>query len=170
LLLFWLALDFLPVDMRPWIDRVFYAWSSVFALFVVTVFWGLMSDCFDNNQAKRLFGFIAVGSSLGGSGGECPDYHIPGVFDRTYHQVVGCWSDTGYHSASDGLRVRSAWPVSNPGRIGGCAGYLQSRALWPDQTGAIALTAVPVAGAWAVLALKLGSRQEDLATVELREK
>ena len=66
LLTFWACLVFLPMDARPWIDRVFYVWTSVFALFVVTVFWGFMSDCFDNSQGKRLFSFIAVGSSLGG--------------------------------------------------------------------------------------------------------
>ena len=66
LLGFWLGLAFLPEAARPWIDRVFYVWTSVFALFVVTVFWGLLADCFDNNQARRLFSFIAVGSSVGG--------------------------------------------------------------------------------------------------------
>ncbi len=66
LLAFWAALVFLPAETRVWIDRTFYVWTSVFALFVVTVFWGFMSDCFDNNQGKRLFSFIAVGSSLGG--------------------------------------------------------------------------------------------------------
>jgi len=63
---FWLCLMFLPETARPWIDRVFYVWTSVFALFVVTVFWGFMADCFDNSQGKRLFAFIAVGSSFGG--------------------------------------------------------------------------------------------------------
>lgn len=66
LVLFWLALMFLPDSSRPWIDRVFYVWSSVFALFVVTVFWGFMADCFSSSQGKRLFAFIAVGSSMGG--------------------------------------------------------------------------------------------------------
>ncbi len=69
LLLFYLALYFLPVETRPWIDRVFYVWTSVFSLFVVTVFWGFMADCFNNEQGRRLFGFIAVGSSLGGLAG-----------------------------------------------------------------------------------------------------
>ncbi|MEJ2385463.1 MAG: MFS transporter [Xanthomonadales bacterium] len=62
---FWLALVFLPEDARLWIDRVFYVWTSVFALFVVTVFWGFMADCFSNNQSRRLFAFIAMGSSIG---------------------------------------------------------------------------------------------------------
>jgi AAA family ATP:ADP antiporter len=66
LVTFWLCLAFLPESARPWIDRVFYVWTSVFALFVVTVFWGFMSDCFDNSQGKRFFAFIAVGSSVGG--------------------------------------------------------------------------------------------------------
>lgn len=69
LLGFWLCLVFLPEGARPWIDRVFYVWTSVFALFVVTIFWGFMADCFDNNQGKRLFAFIAVGSSIGGMAG-----------------------------------------------------------------------------------------------------
>jgi AAA family ATP:ADP antiporter len=66
LVAFWLSLVFLPDMARPWIDRVFYVWSSVFALFVVTIFWGFMADCFDSSQGKRLFAFIAVGSSIGG--------------------------------------------------------------------------------------------------------
>ncbi|MGW8283444.1 MAG: MFS transporter, partial [Gemmatimonadota bacterium] len=63
---FYVALVSLPLGARPWIDRVFYVWASVFALFVVTVFWGFMADCFDSGQGKRLFAFIAVGSSVGG--------------------------------------------------------------------------------------------------------
>jgi len=31
----------------------------------VTVFWGLVADCFTHDQGKRLFGFIAVGASVG---------------------------------------------------------------------------------------------------------
>lgn len=69
LVLFFLALELLPLAARPWIDRVFYVWASVFALFVVTVFWGFVVDLFRNQQGRRVFGFIAVGSSLGGIGG-----------------------------------------------------------------------------------------------------
>lgn len=69
LLGFWASLQLLPLEARPWIDRAFYVWTSVFALFVVTVFWGFVADCFRNEQAKRLFGFIAVGSSLGAMAG-----------------------------------------------------------------------------------------------------
>jgi len=37
----------------------------VFNLFVVSVFWSLMADTFSTEQAKRLFGFIGVGGTLG---------------------------------------------------------------------------------------------------------
>ena len=65
LIAFYAALASLPLGARPWIDRVFYVWASVFALFVVTVFWGFMADLFSSEQGKRLFGPIAVGGSLG---------------------------------------------------------------------------------------------------------
>ena len=66
LVLFFAALQLLPLEARPWIDRVFYVWASVFALFVVAVFWGFIVDLFRDHQGKRVFGVIAVGSSLGG--------------------------------------------------------------------------------------------------------
>jgi ATP:ADP antiporter, AAA family len=69
LVAFYAALMLLPAGARVWIDRVFYVWASMFALFVVTVFWGFMADLFRNEQGKRLFGFIAVGSTLGGIAG-----------------------------------------------------------------------------------------------------
>ena len=63
---FFAALELLPDSARPWIDRAFYVWSSVFALFVVAVYWGFLTDLFDDDQGRRLFGFVALGSSLGG--------------------------------------------------------------------------------------------------------
>ncbi len=66
LIAFYAALVLLPESARSWIDRAFYVWLSVFALFVVTVFWGLVVDLFRDEQGKRLFGIITVGSSLGG--------------------------------------------------------------------------------------------------------
>jgi AAA family ATP:ADP antiporter len=41
-----------------WIGRTFFVWTSVFNLFVVSVFWAFMADSFRSEQAKRLFGFI----------------------------------------------------------------------------------------------------------------
>jgi AAA family ATP:ADP antiporter len=46
--------------------RFFYVWISVFNLFVVSVFWTLMVDRSTSEQAKRLFGVIAAGGTIGG--------------------------------------------------------------------------------------------------------
>jgi AAA family ATP:ADP antiporter len=48
-----------------WIGIVFYLWASVYNLFITSVFWCLMADVFRSEQAKRLFGFIGVGGTLG---------------------------------------------------------------------------------------------------------
>lgn len=50
---------------RATVDKVFYLWVSVFALFHVSVFWSFMADIFNKDQAGRLFAIIAAGASLG---------------------------------------------------------------------------------------------------------
>jgi AAA family ATP:ADP antiporter len=54
---------------HAWVARAFFIWVSVFNLFVVSVFWSFMADLFSNEQAKRLFGFIAAGGSAGALAG-----------------------------------------------------------------------------------------------------
>ncbi len=49
--------------------RAFFIWTSVFNLFVVSVFWSFMADLYTSAQAKRLFGFIAAGGTLGALAG-----------------------------------------------------------------------------------------------------
>jgi AAA family ATP:ADP antiporter len=51
---------------HTWIARAFFIWITVFALFVPSVFWSLMADIFRPEQAKRLYGFLAAGTSAGG--------------------------------------------------------------------------------------------------------
>jgi len=46
-------------------DQIFYVWVSVFSLLNISVFWSFMADIYSKQQATRLFGFIAAGSSLG---------------------------------------------------------------------------------------------------------
>jgi AAA family ATP:ADP antiporter len=55
-----------PQSLGPyWVGIVFYIWTSVYNLFITSVFWCLMADVFRSEQAKRLFGFIGVGGTLG---------------------------------------------------------------------------------------------------------
>jgi AAA family ATP:ADP antiporter len=61
---------------RVLIDKAFYLWVSVFALFHVSVFWTFMADTFNKDQAKRLFAIIATGASAGALVGPA----IPALF------------------------------------------------------------------------------------------
>ncbi len=69
MLAFFLAFRFLPQRAGAALGYAFYIWLSVFNLFVVSVFWGLMSDVWSEGQGKRLFGFIATGGTLGAIAG-----------------------------------------------------------------------------------------------------
>ena len=69
LLIFILLFHMATAAQHVWVGRVFFIWTSVFNLFVVSVFWALMVDVFDSEQGKRLFGFIAAGATLGGIAG-----------------------------------------------------------------------------------------------------
>lgn len=69
LLLFFLLLQVVPEGALPWVGRTFFVWTSVFNLCVVSVFWQQISDLFRAEQGQRLFGFIAVGGTLGAVAG-----------------------------------------------------------------------------------------------------
>ena len=69
LLVFVLLLKASTAAQSIWVGRVFFIWTSIFNLFVVSVFWALMVDVFNAEQGKRLFGFIAAGATLGGIAG-----------------------------------------------------------------------------------------------------
>lgn len=43
----------------------FFVWVAVFNLFAVSVFWSFMSDIFSTAQARRLYGTIAAGGTVG---------------------------------------------------------------------------------------------------------
>ncbi len=54
---------------HAWVARAFFIWTSVFNLFIVSVFWSFMADLFSDAQAKRLFGFVAAGGTAGALAG-----------------------------------------------------------------------------------------------------
>ena len=47
------------------VAAAFYIWLSTFNLLTISVFWSMMADIFSSPQAKRLFGFIAAGGTVG---------------------------------------------------------------------------------------------------------
>src|SRR3954465_4430763 len=66
LIIFFVLMQYMPPGKQPWVDGCFFVWVSVFNLFATAIFWSFMTDLFTTEQGKRLFGFIAVGGSLGG--------------------------------------------------------------------------------------------------------
>ncbi len=69
ILLFALALYVATPEQTIWIGRIFFIWTSIFNLFVVSIFWQMIVDIFTSEQGKRLFGFIAAGATLGAISG-----------------------------------------------------------------------------------------------------
>jgi AAA family ATP:ADP antiporter len=72
---FWLAnvllfqVLFKAAPENRWIGGAYYVWFSVTNLFMISVFWTLMSDLFSASQATRLFALIAAGGSVGAIAG-----------------------------------------------------------------------------------------------------
>lgn len=63
LVLFWLVFKTWGVGSRQ--AGLFFVWASVFNLFMVSLFWSLMSELWSSQQARRLYGFVAAGGSAG---------------------------------------------------------------------------------------------------------
>jgi len=49
-----------------WTAAAFFVWVSTFNILIISVFWTFMADLFSRTQAKRLFGFVAAGGTIGG--------------------------------------------------------------------------------------------------------
>ena len=67
ILLFWVL--FATGMFHVGAARAFFIWTSVYNLFVVSVFWSFMADIFRHEQGTRLYGFIAAGGSAGALAG-----------------------------------------------------------------------------------------------------
>jgi AAA family ATP:ADP antiporter len=76
LVLFWVGFQ----SGAWWVPAAFYFFGLIFSVLLISQFWTLANDIFDARQAKRIFGFIGGGSSLGG---------IMGSSLLQFAQVVG---------------------------------------------------------------------------------
>jgi ATP:ADP antiporter, AAA family len=125
LLIFILLLHLSTAEQHIWVGRLFFIWTSVFNLFVVSVFWALMVDVFDSEQGKRLFGFIAAGATLGGIAGSSITASLAKDVPATYLLLgsallleAAVFSVRRLARLSDALRQRPA-PQSGESLIGG---------------------------------------------------
>src|SRR5688572_10728403 len=62
LFVFWLLFK----TGAAWASAAFFIFGLVFGLLLVSQFWTLANSIYDSRQARRLFGFIGGGASLGG--------------------------------------------------------------------------------------------------------
>ncbi|MDQ7824044.1 MAG: Npt1/Npt2 family nucleotide transporter [Candidatus Eremiobacteraeota bacterium] len=44
-----------------------YVWSDIFSVATVTLFWSITNDIYTSDGARRVYGFLGIGSQLGGS-------------------------------------------------------------------------------------------------------
>lgn len=52
-----------------WLSGVFFVWVNVYTIVTNTVFWSFADHCYNPRQARRLYGFIAAGGTVGGIAG-----------------------------------------------------------------------------------------------------
>lgn len=69
LVAFFALLTWGPPAQQVWFGRALFVWTSIFNMFVVSIFWSVMADVFAPGQGKRLFGFIGAGGTIGGIAG-----------------------------------------------------------------------------------------------------
>ncbi len=79
LIAFFALLTWGAADQQVWIGRGFFVWTSIFNMFVVSIFWSVMADVFATGQSKRLFGFIGAGGTIGGITGAAITGQLVGV-------------------------------------------------------------------------------------------
>ena len=60
---------FLFQSRVPWVSSGFYLFGQILGILLLSQFWTLANDVYDPRQARRLFGFIGGGASLGGMAG-----------------------------------------------------------------------------------------------------
>lgn len=119
LLLFYLLLLTADAAQHIWVGRAFFIWTSVFNLFVVSVFWAFMVDVFSREQGKRLFGFIAAGATVGAISGSAITASLVSVLGSTPLLLV---SVVLLEMAVFCMRRLSAIATALQTRTGGVAG------------------------------------------------
>jgi ATP/ADP translocase/HEAT repeat protein len=65
-LAFWAAFRWAPFDLLP---AIFYVWVNCFGVIAPVQAWSFANSLFDVRQARRLFGLVGAGASLGAIGG-----------------------------------------------------------------------------------------------------
>ncbi len=84
-----------PESEHRLIGRIFYVWLSVLNLFAVSVFWAVMADVWGRARGSRLFGFLAVGGTLGAIAGSFTTNHWVDALPRPLLLVLASYGLVG---------------------------------------------------------------------------
>ena len=79
-LVVFINLDF---SSSTWVGRSFYVWCNIYSFFVVAIFWVVAINLFRQNKAKKYFGFISFGGTLGAAFGSRLSKYIANNFSIT---------------------------------------------------------------------------------------
>jgi ATP:ADP antiporter, AAA family len=118
LVVFYLVFRSVDAAQSVWVGRVFFIWTSIFNLFVVSVFWSLITDIFRPGQGKRLFGIVAIGGTIGAVFGSTITTALVGVTGPLNLMLVSALilelavrAAKTLDKAEAGLRAADAIPV-----------------------------------------------------------
>ena len=89
LVLFYLAMQVQDETVAIWVGRVYFVWLSVFNQFVVSMMWSVLADAYRSGQAKRLFGLISAGGTLGGIMGSIVARWVSANLDVSLVLLIG---------------------------------------------------------------------------------
>lgn len=118
-----------------WVGRVFYVWSAVFNLFVISVFWSLLADLVGPTRAGALYGPIAAGGTVGAIVGPAltrilvDDIGVPGILATSAFllelAVLGVWQVRRYGEQLPEEAVIDVAPADNTQRTPALRGLAQ---------------------------------------------
>ena len=97
-----------------WVAAGFYIWVSVFNMLIISVFWSFMADIFSRTQAKRLFGFIAAGGTVGGIAGPAIATLLAKRVGNNGLMLISAGGLRGHGLPGEAARARSATSWSRP--------------------------------------------------------
>jgi AAA family ATP:ADP antiporter len=106
---------------------LFFVWVAVFNLFAVSVFWSYMADVFDNEHAKRVYGFIGAGGTIGALLGPVITQQLVGRIGVDNLLLVSA----GFLGLCLLCIVRlRPWALRREGRSGQAAGEAMGGSVW----------------------------------------
>ena len=112
LVIFWVLFTQVGAE---WVSVGFYLFGLILGILLISQFWTLANDVYDPRQAKRLFGFIGGGASLGGATGAAITATL---VERARHRRRCCWSAPPSSTVClVHRRARSSAATSGPGPV-----------------------------------------------------